>query len=160
MILNKDAMQQSIITNKWKITMFFLEYFCWKDVLNLRSCLSNLHFIQNFISKILIQELNLATYWISSRSSRPEVFCQKGVLQNFSKFTGKYLCQTLFFNKVTGLRPATVLKKRLWHRCFPLNFEKILRTLFFVEHLRRRLLKVREMNETGFDIQVTFFRNQ
>ena len=27
------------------------------------------------------------------------------------------------------------LKKRLWHRCFPVNFAKFLRTTFFVEHL-------------------------
>ena len=26
---------------------------------------------------------------------------QKGVLRNFAKFTGKYLCQSLFFNKVS-----------------------------------------------------------
>ena len=25
-------------------------------------------------------------------------------------------------------RPATLLKKRLWYRCFPVNFEKFLRT--------------------------------
>ena len=31
------------------------------------------------------------------RSSRPEVFCKKGVLRNFTKFTGKHLCQSLFF---------------------------------------------------------------
>ena len=35
-----------------------------------------------------------------SRSSHPEVFCKKGVLRNFAKFTGKPLCQSLFFNKV------------------------------------------------------------
>ena len=40
----------------------------------------------------------------SYRSSRPEVFCKKGVPGIFSKFTGKHLCQSLFFNKVTGLR--------------------------------------------------------
>ena len=34
-----------------------------------------------------------------------------------------------------GLRPATLLKKRLWHRCFPVNFVKFLKTLFFTEHL-------------------------
>ena len=51
---------------------------------------------------------------ISARSSRPEVFCEKGVLRNFTKFTGKHLCQSLSFNKVAGLRPATSLKKRLW----------------------------------------------
>ena len=30
----------------------------------------------------------------------PDVFCKKVVLRNFAKFTGKYLCQTLYFNKV------------------------------------------------------------
>ena len=38
------------------------------------------------------------------RSSRLNVFCKKGVLRNFAKFTGKHLCQSLFFNKVAGLR--------------------------------------------------------
>ena len=37
------------------------------------------------------------------RSSRPEVFCKKGVRRNFAKFLGKHLCQSLFFNKVVGL---------------------------------------------------------
>ena len=35
-------------------------------------------------------------------SSRPEVFCKKGVLGNLAKFTGKRLCQSLFFNKVAS----------------------------------------------------------
>ena len=39
------------------------------------------------------------------RSSHPNVFCTKGVLRNFPKFTGKYLCRGLFFNKVADLRP-------------------------------------------------------
>ena len=35
-------------------------------------------------------------------------------------------------NKVfLGLRPATLLKKRLWHWCFPVNSAKFRRTLFF-----------------------------
>ena len=34
------------------------------------------------------------------RSSRPEVFCKKGVLRKFGKFLGKHLCQSLSFNKV------------------------------------------------------------
>ena len=33
------------------------------------------------------------------RSSRPEVFCKKGILRNFTKFTGKHLCQGLFLIK-------------------------------------------------------------
>ena len=35
-----------------------------------------------------------------------------------------------------GLRPATLLKKKLWHRCFPVNFVKFSRTPFLIEHLR------------------------
>ena len=37
-------------------------------------------------------------------------------------------------------RPATLLKKSLWHMCFPVNFPKSLRTPFFTEHLRWLLL--------------------
>ena len=42
------------------------------------------------------------------RSSRPKVFYKKGVLTNFAKFTGKQLRESLYFNKVAGLRPANV----------------------------------------------------
>ena len=66
------------------------------------------------------------------RSSRPGLFCRKGALRNFAKFTGKHLCQSLFFDKVEGLRPATLLKRRVWHRCFPVNFRKFLKTPFFI----------------------------
>ena len=65
-----------------------------------------------------------------TRTSRPEVFCKKGVLRNVTKFTGKHLCQSLFFNKVADPRPATLFNKRLWHRCFPVNFVKFQRTPF------------------------------
>ena len=63
------------------------------------------------------------------RSSYRRCSVRKGVPRNFAKFTGKNLCQSLFFNKVAG-RPATLLKKRLWHRFFPVNLAKFLRTLF------------------------------
>ena len=43
----------------------------------------------------------------------PEVFYKKGVIRNVAKFTGKHLCQSLSFNKVAALRPASLLKKRL-----------------------------------------------
>ena len=49
-------------------------------------------------------------------------------LEISQKLTGKHLCQSLFFKKVAGLRHATLLKKRLRHRCFSVNFAKFLRT--------------------------------
>ena len=76
------------------------------------------------------------------RSSLPEVFCKKGVLRNFATFTGKHRCQSLCFNKVAGLKPATLLKHMFWHRCFPVNFAKFLRTLFLTEHFRWLLLYI------------------
>ena len=84
----------------------------------------------------VLSQSTLSSFHTLLRSSRPEVFCKKGVLKNFEKFTGKHLCHSLFFNKVAGLRPATLLKKKLWHRCFPVNFSKFLRTSFVREHLR------------------------
>ena len=51
---------------------------------------------------------NSEAYW---QKQPPEVFYKKVVLTNFSKFTGKHLCQSLFF-------------KRLYYRFFPVNFPK------------------------------------
>ena len=75
------------------------------------------------------------------RNSHHTYSAKKGVLRNFEKFTGKYLCQSLFFNKAADL-PATLLKKRLLGRCFPVNFVKLLRTPFLTEHLSWLLLYV------------------
>ena len=47
---------------------------------------------------------------LSFQKQPPEVFCKKGVLRNFEKFIKKQLCQSLYFNKVAGLRRATLLK--------------------------------------------------
>ena len=73
-------------------------------------------------------------WWVNLRklrSSRLEVFCRKGVLKNVAKFRGKHLCQSLFFNKVAGLRR---------------NFAKFLRAPFFTEHRRWLLLDVFVIN--------------
>ena len=84
-------------------------------------------------------------YKLGYRSSRPNVFCEKGFLRNFAKFTGRHLCQSFLFNKVAGLKPATLFKKRLWRRCFPVNFAKFLRTPFLIEHLWWLFLEIAYM---------------
>ena len=48
--------------------------------------------------KRILPDMYLALW----RSSRPEVFRKKDVHRNFVKFTGKHLCQSLFFNKLAG----------------------------------------------------------
>ena len=59
------------------------------------------------------------------RSSHQRCSVKRGVLRNFTNFTGKHV----------SLRPATLLKKRPWRRCFPVNFAKFLRTFFLREHV-------------------------
>ena len=97
--------------------------------------------------------------WIA-RSNHLDVFCEKGVLENITKLAGKHFWQSLFFNKVAGLRPATLLKKRLWHRSFPVNLVKFLRTP--IEHLWWLLLDcffekvshVKQLNSLTFNMEM------
>ena len=63
------------------------------------------------------------------RSIRPDVFLK--ISQNSQ---GK-ASASLFFNKVVGLRLATLFKKRLWRRCFPVNFINIFLYTCFYTHL-------------------------
>ena len=66
----------------------------------------------------------------------------KGVLRNLTKFTWNHLCQSLFFNKVVGPRPATLIKKRLWHRCLYEIFKNTFsyRTPLVTASVSKRLL--------------------
>ena len=64
----------------------------------------------------------------TGRSSNQKCSVRKDVYRNFAKFTGKHLCQSLC-RSARGLS-ATSFKKRFWHRRFPVNFAKFLRTPF------------------------------
>ena len=55
---------------------------------------------------------------------------------------------------LSGLRPATLLKKRFWHRCFPVNFAKFLRTPFLTEYFRW-LLPVIEKKQITRDVWIS-----
>ena len=77
--------------------------------------------------KIIIEE----TIKNFMQKKPPEVFCKKGVLKNLSKFTGKHLCQSLFFNKVAGAACIETVAQ-----VFPVNFAKFLKSTFFKGHLR------------------------
>ena len=57
------------------------------------------------------------------KSSRPETFCKKDALKNLAKFTGKHLCQSLFF------------KKETLAQVFFCEFCEIFKNTFFTEYL-------------------------
>ena len=57
----------------------------------------------------------------SDNENVPEAVVQrfslrKGILRNFTKFTGKHLCQSLFFIKVAGMRVLLMFLRKL-HIC-------------------------------------------
>ena len=65
-----------------------------------------------------------------SRKQPPDVFFKKRCHQKFHKTHKKTLAPESLFHKVAGLRLATLLKNRLWLKCFPVNFTDFLRNLF------------------------------
>ena len=52
-----------------------------------------------FLSSVL-QQIYLFTNFHKVDKQPPEVFYEKGILKNFSKFTGNHLCRSFLFNKV------------------------------------------------------------
>ena len=96
-------------------------------------------FLENIVSLVFHRLFILWTRLNDTQKQPSQVFCEKGILRNFTKLTGKHLCQSLFFNKIAGLSPATLLKKRLWHRRFPVSFVKFPRKPF-LQYTSVRLL--------------------
>ena len=64
----------------------------------------------------------------------------KKVFKEISQNSQENICDRVSFLIKLQPEPATLFKKRLWHRCFPVNFAKFLRTPFLTEHLQWLLL--------------------
>ena len=69
-----------------------------------------------------------------------KVSFKRGVRKDFVKCRGKYLCQSLFFNKSAGIRPSNLLKKETVAKVFSMNFAKLLGMIFFQNSSGRLLL--------------------
>ena len=118
-----------------------------ENVYKLKLCLDGILMISVCRSKINVNTVGNHMFQAEfqnariERSSCLEVFASrlKGVPKNFTKFKGKHLCWSLFFHKVAGLRPVTLLKYRLQTQVFLWilwNFKKT----FLKEYLRWLLL--------------------
>ena len=67
-------------------------------------------------------------------SSRWQFSKEKSILPNQKQLFADLPLNTESVAQRCCLRPATLLNKRLWHRCFP-EFCKIFKNIFFAEHL-------------------------
>ena len=74
-----------------------------------------------------------------SRSSHRRYSVKKLLLQILQNSQENTCLRVSFLIKLQA-RPATLLKKRLWHRCFPVNFAKFVRATF-LQNTSGRLLK-------------------
>ena len=104
--------------------------------------------------------------WCTYISSHWRCSIKKGILKNFAKFIGKHLCQSLFFNKVAGLRPqpavsasvstswylkaCNFIKKETLEQMFSCEFCEISKNTFFIEHLWWLLLVLESNDKKRF----------
>ena len=82
------------------------------------------------INERLVLKKMLNILLICSRSSHRSCSVRKGVVRNFAKFTGKHLCQSLFFNKISFIKKGTLTQV-----CF-CEFCEISKNTLFTDHLR------------------------
>ena len=93
---------------------------------------------------------------------------KKGVLENFEKFTGKHLRQSLFFkslfydsvypssssNLENKGKPATLFLQKLWVQVFSCELCEIFENTFFAEHLRVALSALNNLRGDKFSRNV------
>ena len=149
-----------LITHFWQVFSFYNLWFSGvferykmgtlarNGLIFTTSCFQGTHF---FITKIFVRIFLFLFFYYCCyfqqkgqiknkiQKQAPEMFRKEGVPRNFAKFKGKLLYQSLFSNKVAA---ATLLKKKLWHRCFPVNFPTFLTTPFLQNISGRLLLKI------------------
>ena len=71
----------------------------------------------------------VCTRSLSQRLDNTEAVVQSGSV----KKVFQEISQKLQENTYARVSFCNLIKKRLWHRCFPVNFVKFLRTPFFIE---------------------------
>ena len=95
-------------TYGWLLLLYVFSQFQFSTIFSVirANCCSHVQSLYYTVRAILCNFRDSKLYG----SSLTEVFCKKGILRNFAKFTRKHLYQSLDFDKVAGLRPAILLK--------------------------------------------------
>ena len=92
------------------------------------------------------------------------MFCKKGFLLEISQNSQENTCAWVSFLIKLQASTCNFIKKRLWHRCFPVNCARFLRTPFLREHIRGffwisfiRKLKLIQRTTAGLNSQLFDF---
>ena len=121
-----------------------IQFFLWGESPTLIGCVKNIKKVSSSQAAILLLNWLKHTFslWVSlkHRSSHWRCSVRKGVVRNLSTFTGKHLCQSLFFDKCAALNPATLIKKETLAQVLSCEFWEISKNAVFTEHLRWLLL--------------------
>ena len=85
----------------------------------------------------------------------PRICSMKKVFLKISKNSQENTCAwASFLIKLHASALQFYLKKRLWHRCFPVNIGKFLRTPFLTEHLWTTFSELRKHYQQKSDLRV------
>ena len=103
-----------------------------RGVLQKRASTATVKILEKYLYKSSFFGIRLQ----AMKKQSPKDFNKKNMFLKTSKNSLENTCVRVYFlHKVAGLKSATLLKKRLCHRCFLVNFSKSLRTPFYRTHL-------------------------
>ena len=97
-----------------RVFPFFISFFCCNEISKKSSIKEDTRKMENCKANHILD-----------RNSHRRCSIRKDVHRNFAKFTGKNT-----YVRVSLCQACNFIKKRLWHRCFTVNFAKCLRTPF------------------------------
>ena len=132
------------------LVLYDREHFCpiWTDLGNFFLVSSKAPFAKLWSEecsyKTSFQKCRSSRLQMFFRSSHPEVFCKRGVLRNFTKFTGKHLCWSPFLIQLEVMKDCSFNKKGNPTQVFSCEYHKVFKNSFFMEHLWWLLLNMVE----------------
>ena len=109
----------------------------------IKNCYHSLKILLSCSCSILKQSYSLSkirtnSKFIKCAEAVTQICSVKKVFLTFLQNSQENTCaRASFFNKVLGLRSeaCNLIKNIIWHRDFPVNFAKFLKTYFLTEHL-------------------------
>ena len=112
----------------------------FNEVKNILILLNFLKKIETW-KKILGREQKTLFHWkLQTKLLMPSLRTMEALIQRCS--VKKVFLEISQNSHANTCARVSLLKKRLWHRCFPVNFVKSLRTPFLTEHLWWLFLKL------------------